>query len=142
MTVAYTPEIRVMRWIVTILIALLFLVSPSFGVDDTVINMPPPPKPKVKTEMVEQDEVSRPEPGRLALARYARARTYTFNNYSSGYGSGYYGYYDGYGRYHPNYRSHYYGYGGLYRYGGFHHGVLLGGRPFFFGFGTVTIHRH
>lgn len=119
-----------MKRLVLIVIALTLLFAPGHVMADSIINMPSPPKRKATTSSTASAKKVNPE--RLALVRYARARTGTYNTYGN---YGRYGYY-GYG-----YDSYYFGY--PYYFGhGFHHGVMLGNRPFFFGsFGKVTIHE-
>ncbi len=118
-----------MKRLVPIVFIVAMLLGPGIVAADSVINMPSPPKRKVTTLSTASARKTNPE--RYALVRYARARTGTYNNY--GYGGGY--------RYHGSgYYPYYFGY--PFHGFGFHHGVMLGNRPFFFGsFGRVTIHR-
>lgn len=119
-----------MKRLVLIVIALALLFAPGHVMADSIINMPSPPKRKATTSSTASAKKVNPE--RLALVRYARARTGTYNTYGNYRRYGYYGY---------GYDSYYFGY--PYYFGhGFHHGVMLGNRPFFFGsFGKVTIHE-
>lgn len=118
-----------MKRLVPIVFIMALLHGPGMVAADSIINMPSPPKRKVTTPSTASARKTNPE--RLALVRYTRARTGTYNTYGNSrrygfYGSGYYSHHFGY----P-----YYGFG-------LHHGVMLGNRPFFFGsFGRVTIHK-
>ena len=113
-----------MKRLVPIVFIVTMLLEPGIVAADSVINMPSPPKRKVTT--LSSASARKTNPERLALVRYARARTGTYNTY--GY-AGYYGYYG------SGYYRNYFGY----PYFGYTHGVLLGNRPFFFGsIGRVT----
>jgi len=123
-----------MKRLVPIVFIMALLLGPGTVVADSIINMPSPPKRKVTTPSTASARKTNPE--RLALVRYARARTGTYNTYGN---RGRYGYHGS---------GHHYGYHGLGHHShhfhgfGFHHGVMLGNRPFFFSsFGSVTIHR-
>lgn len=122
-----------MRWIISIVFALSLLADASMAQDETVINMPSPPKKQ--EDVASKAAVRKTNPERYALARYARARTRTHNNYSSGLGYGYYGSSHHYGgHYNPYYGypfGYHYGYPFSAYYVGYTRGRMLGGRPFF-----------
>lgn len=114
-----------MKRLVPIVFIMALLLGPGTVVADSIINMPSPPKRKVTTPSTASARKTNPE--RLALVRYTRARTGTYNTYGNRRCYGYHG--------SGHHSHHFHGFG-------FHHGVMLGNRPFFFSsFGSVTIHR-
>lgn len=119
--------------IIPIVFALTLLADASMAQDETVINMPPPPQKQENGDS--KAAVRKTNPERHALAHYARARTRTYNNYSSGVGYGYYGPSQCYGgHYHPYHSSpfgYHYGYPFTGYYVGYTRGEMRGGRPFF-----------